>query len=184
MAGYSEPKLLAMGDAAWTIELGADIDIDVNARCMGLAAAIAADIEAGTLVGILDIVPTFRSVTVHFDPREPASHSLPAHLQSLARVASAPPTARRTWRLPACFDARYAPDLQAVAERQGISPDTVVAEFCPRHCGSMRWVSCQVLPTWHRFPKRLHARASQRLAPRSRPSHWRLPGAWLRSIRG
>ena len=38
---------------------------------MGLAAAIAADIEAGTLVGILDIVPTFRSVTVHFDPREP-----------------------------------------------------------------------------------------------------------------
>ena len=129
MAGYSEPKLLAMGDAAWTIELGADIDIDVNARCMGLAAAIAADIEAGTLVGILDIVPTFRSVTVHFDPREPASHSLPAHLQSLARVASAPPTARRTWRLPACFDARYAPDLQAVAERQGISPDTVVAEF-------------------------------------------------------
>ena len=28
MAGYLEPKLLPMGDTAWTIELGDAIDID------------------------------------------------------------------------------------------------------------------------------------------------------------
>ena len=77
--GYSEPKLLAMGDAAWTVELGPDIDIDVNARCMGLAASIADAVASGELSGVVDIVPTFRSVTVHFDPRHSSAPTIPSH---------------------------------------------------------------------------------------------------------
>jgi len=129
MVGYSEPRLLAMGDAAWTVELGPDIDIDVNARCMGLAASIADAVASGELSGVVDIVPTFRSVTVHFDPRHSSAPVIPSHLQALARAATPPIAAKRTWRLPACFDSRYAPDLQAVADRHHLSQEAVIAQF-------------------------------------------------------
>ena len=112
MAHYPEPKLLPMGDTAWTVELGDEIDTDVNERCMGLAAAIHQAAVAGTLLGIRDVVPTFRSVTVHFNPRQVQGAGLGAHLMLLARDASPPPVAKRTWRLPACFDTRLAPDLK------------------------------------------------------------------------
>jgi allophanate hydrolase subunit 1 len=118
-----------MGDAAWTVELGPDIDIDVNARCMGLAASIADAVASGELGGVVDIVPTFRSVTVHFDPRHSSAPTIPSHLQALARAATPPTAAKRTWRLPACFDSRYAPDLQAVADRHNLSPEAVIAQF-------------------------------------------------------
>ena len=129
MAHYPEPKLLPMGDTAWTVELGDEIDIDVNARCMGLAAAIHEAAVAGTLLGIRDVVPTFRSVTVHFNPRQVQGAGLGAHLMLLARDASPPPVAKRTWRLPACFDTRLAPDLKLVAERTGLSEAAVVEQL-------------------------------------------------------
>ena len=129
MAGYLEPKLLPMGDTAWTIELGDAIDIDVNARCMGLAAAVHAEVDAGTLSGVRDVVPTFRSVTVHFDPRLAVGAHLGTRLLALARDVSAPATAKRSWRLPACFDARLAPDLPVVAAQTGLSETAVIAQF-------------------------------------------------------
>ena len=129
MAHYPEPKLLPMGDTAWTVELGDAIDIDVNARCMGLAVAIHEAVAAGQLAGVRDVVPTFRSVTVHFNPRQVQGAALGAHLMVLARAASALTAAKRTWHLPACFDSRLAPDLKLVAERTGLGEAAVIAQL-------------------------------------------------------
>ena len=76
MSAYPTPRLLPMGDAAWTLELGAQVDADVNARCAAIAQALEQRQRAGGLQGVRDIVPTFRSVTVLFDPLQANAQAL------------------------------------------------------------------------------------------------------------
>ena len=67
-------RLLPVGDTAWTVEFGSIIDPALHARVLGLAEAVArarSDARSGNaacFAAIVDIVPTFRSLTVHYDP--------------------------------------------------------------------------------------------------------------------
>jgi allophanate hydrolase subunit 1 len=57
-------RIKEAGDSALLLELEAVIDPDVNACAVAIASAVA----ARRLPGVRDIVPTFHSVAVHFDP--------------------------------------------------------------------------------------------------------------------
>ena len=124
------PRLLPLGDAAWTVEFGDAIDPALNARVMALAeqldSARAADAALAT---VRDVVPTFRSLTVHFDPLHSDADALGARLLALAADAGGAVHAGRHWRLPVCFDADFAPDLAALAEAKGLAPAEVVARL-------------------------------------------------------
>ena len=64
-------QLLPVGDTAWTVEFGVRIDPALHARVLGLAAALDAARKEGAnkdLAAIVDVVPTFRSLTVHYNP--------------------------------------------------------------------------------------------------------------------
>ena len=50
------------------MEFGAGIDIVTHGRVIGFARALSAAQEGGGLLGVIEWVPTFRSVTVFFDP--------------------------------------------------------------------------------------------------------------------
>ncbi len=116
------PKLLALGDAAWTVEFGEAIAPDVHARVMALAAAV----EALGEPAILDLVPTFRSLTVHFDPLVIDGPDLGRRLLAAAAGATGAAVPGRRWRLPACFGGEFGPDLAAVAEEAGITEGAAV----------------------------------------------------------
>ena len=121
------PRLLALGDAAWTVEFGSLIDPAVHARVMGLAEGLAQQRSADPrLAGIVDVVPTFRSLTVHFDPLEADAEALGERLLDLAGQGAARELRGRTWCLPVCFDGDFAPDLVSLAEARGLRPDDVV----------------------------------------------------------
>jgi len=73
-------------------------------------------------------MPTFRSLTVFFDPLRTGRAALLDALQPLfERGASAATAASRRWRLPACYEGEAAPDLAETARTLGITPDDVVA---------------------------------------------------------
>ena len=64
-------QLLPVGDTAWTVEFGKRIDPALHARVLGLAGALDAARKDGAnkdLAAIVDVVPTFRSLTVHYNP--------------------------------------------------------------------------------------------------------------------
>jgi inhibitor of KinA len=116
-------RIVAAGDAAVIVELDDRIDADVNDRAIGLAARLR-DTHAD---GVLDVVPTFRSVGVYFDPLRTNQ----AHLiETLTTIASAPqsPLHVRTdvTTVDVCYGAEYGPDLPDVAARVGMSESEVV----------------------------------------------------------
>ena len=93
------PRLLALGDAAWTVEFGREISSEVNARVMGLAERVALlRHDEPLLAAVHDVVPTFRSLSVHFDPLATDAEAGAGACRSASKATS-PPTCRG-WRKP------------------------------------------------------------------------------------
>ena len=133
------PKILPLGDAAWTIEFGSRVDPVLHARVLGLASAVEKKrltTEGGKEDGgngrspgfgaIVDVVPTFRSLTVHFDPLRCNGGDLGEALLQLARTSGAISAKGRNWCIPVCFDEDYAPDLGDLAQNKGMTREAVV----------------------------------------------------------
>lgn len=121
-------RILDAGDAALTIEFGSVVDPALLAAVNALDAAILRLQQAGGLPGVLETMPTFRSLTVFFDPLATDRDTLLATLRPLIAAAEhGPPGGGRRWRLPACYEGEAAPDLAAVARTLGIAEDEVVA---------------------------------------------------------
>lgn len=120
-------RLLALGDAAWTVEFGRSIDPVAHARVMRLADRVRTGLGTdAALAGVLDVVPTFRSLTVLFDPLRTEAEALGARLLALSAAEDTPLTVGRRWRLPVCFDPTFALDMAEVSAACGWSPDAVV----------------------------------------------------------
>lgn len=123
------PQLLALGDAAWTVEFGDRIDPALHARVLGLAAALdgarkmVANVE---FAAVIDVVPTFRSLTVYFDPQKADAGRLGEALLRLAENAGQAEVHGRNWQIPVCFDDEFAPDLSALASAKGLHRDGAI----------------------------------------------------------
>jgi len=117
------PRIVPAGDSAVIVEFEERVDPSVNARAIALADSIA----ARRLEGVRDVVPTYRSVTVYFDPLRVDYGTLLAHLESesdRAGVAGARSAARV--QIPVCYGGEDGPDLPEVAAFARISEDEVV----------------------------------------------------------
>ena len=122
-------RLLSAGDAAVTVEFGSDITPELVERVAAVEHAIDAARERGKLVGVVETVPTFRSLCVVFDPLLTDRPALDAALLALVAQPTQPRTrASRRWRLPVCYGGDFGVDIAAVAEATGVSPDAVVAQ--------------------------------------------------------
>ena len=115
-------KLLPAGDTALIVEFGDGIDQGVSAKVLALASKF----DALALAGISETVPTFRSLMIYYDPVVLPADVLARTVVQL--IEDLPPLAQpvRSWRLPVCYDASVAPDLDYVAAECGLSPAQVI----------------------------------------------------------
>lgn len=130
MAAFAAPRLLPLGDAAWTLELAPHLDDAANRRVMALAHALQAALpHDAVLAAVSDVVPSFRSLTVHFDPLRTDAAALGQWLLTAAQATAAAPHSLRCWRLPLCCDLSLAPDLADLAAATGLTVAAVVSQF-------------------------------------------------------
>ena len=119
----SEVRLLPAGDLAVSIEFEEVLSPEVNARVRALDHLL---LQA-KLPGIIEAVPTFRSLLVYYDPLVLDWYRLTAILQTLiphARADRTPPG--RRFEVPCCYGGTHGPDLEAAAERLGLEPETLI----------------------------------------------------------
>ena len=122
------PRLLDAGDAAFTIEFGDTIDPALLAAVGALDGAIAREHAAGRLPGLVETMPTFRSLTVFFDPLVTGRRALIDAIAPLWAAGGAGAAVEgRRWRLPVCYEGECAPDLAETARTIGVGVDEVVA---------------------------------------------------------
>ena len=117
------PRLLAAGDTALTVELGNAVDPRINARVLSLDRALA----AVALPGIVETVPTYRSLQIHFDPDRLDVDALRRMIERLATALDDEPPPGRLWTVPVAYGGEHGIDLGSVAERTGLSTEEVIA---------------------------------------------------------
>ena len=115
-------RFLPCGDTAVTVEFGACIDRVVNEAVLRLNAFV----RAANLPGVVETVPTFRSLTVHYDPLAADSVSLIPEIEKLLDGGRGEAKPSTLWRVPACYATSHAPDLADVARRTGLAADEIV----------------------------------------------------------
>jgi KipI family sensor histidine kinase inhibitor len=116
-------RVVPAGDAALIVEFDEAIDPAVNARAL----AVAGRVEAARFPGVRDVVPTYRSVAVYFDPLKSDGASLHRFLEREAAADVPAETAgRQPVRIPVCYGGDFGPDLESVAEFAGMPAHEVV----------------------------------------------------------
>lgn len=108
---------------ALCVELGDEISAEVNTRVRALEFLI----QAKGLPGVVETVPSFRSLLVYYDPGRTGLETLCDGLAELAEQATtARLPAARLVELPCCYDPEFGLDLLAAAERLDLAPDELV----------------------------------------------------------
>lgn len=108
---------------ALCVELGDEISLEVNTRVRALEFLI----QDKGVAGVVETVPSFRSLLVYYDPGQTGYDALCATLGALAEQSSDAvlPPARRV-ELPCCYDPELGLDLLAAAQRLGLAPEELV----------------------------------------------------------
>ena len=117
------PRFFPAGDQALVVELGNKIDPLTNGRVRNLMDAI----EAAKVKGVFDLVPTYRSILVYYDPMRTSSSTLPSNIIYLyLYLEDQAVDEPRTVEIPTLYGSEYGPDLEFVAEHAGLTPQEVI----------------------------------------------------------
>ena len=115
------------GDSALLLELEPVIDPGINMHAIAAANAI----RSLALPGVRDVVSTYRTVAVYFDPLSVSIDDLRAALERTAGAAGPEPESR-SLDVPIVYGGEYGPDLEEVAGFGRMSAEAAVA----RHAGT------------------------------------------------
>ena len=121
---YDEPLFLPAGDQALVVEIGGDISPETNGRVCSLVAAI----EGAETVGVVEVVPTYRSLLIYYDPEEVTASGLEDAIRQL-EVGLEEHTTQdsNVVQVPTLYGGEHGPDLEFVACHAGLSADEVVS---------------------------------------------------------
>ena len=120
---YDSPKFLTAGDRALVVEIGEVISPECNRRVNQLLGAI----EEGGVRGVVDLVPTYRSLMVQYDPMLVSFEELRGAISEVgSKLKDGKAGAGRLVEIPTLYGGEYGPDLEFVAEQAGLSVEDVV----------------------------------------------------------
>jgi inhibitor of KinA len=108
---------------ALCVELGDEISVETNTRVRALEFLI----QQKGLTGVVETVPSFRSLLVYYDPAQVGYEALCASLGTLAEQASTatlPPP--RIVEIPCCYEPDLGLDLEAAAQRLQMTTEELV----------------------------------------------------------
>ena len=116
-------RFLSAGDRALVVEFGDRVDRGLSERVLRLDAIICSNPP----VGIVETVPTFRSLAIYYDPLLTSRGELQSAIVPLLDLGDKPRAGARLWLVPVCYEGEFAPDLAEVARLTGLAPNDVVA---------------------------------------------------------
>ncbi len=116
-------RFLPCGDQAVTVEWGNTIDEYINRQVH----AFARKVEALSHPAITEVVPTYRSATVHYRPEVLSYEELKHLLAPLAQGSAEEAEELPVVEIPVCYGGEYGPDLLEVAQHCSLTSEEVIA---------------------------------------------------------
>lgn len=117
-------RFLLTGDTSLSAEFGNEISEEINAQIRAFTIAL----EKSGIAGIVELVPTYRSCMIHYDPGVVTYAALTKQLEGvLARLDSVAIPPSDVLEVPVLYGGEeMGPDLAFVAEHAGLSEREVI----------------------------------------------------------
>lgn len=120
---YGEPRFLGSGDSCLVVEFADGIDMEANLRLQALKGALAAK----NIRGVREYVPTYRSLSAHFDPMVISRARLEAIIRAaLDSAGSAGRPGKHILVMPVAYGGEFGPDMQNVSAHTGLTEDEII----------------------------------------------------------
>jgi len=118
-----------MGDRGLLLEFGDEISHEINEKVRRMALAI----QAEAITGIIETVPTYRSLLIIYDPLILSIEDLKTRLQKIEEgLEQTPFPEPKLTQIPAVYGGPYGPDLDFVSQYHGISHQEVIQLHCSK----------------------------------------------------
>ena len=119
----SDVRYLVSGDCAVCVEFGNEISPEINKKIRAFKIAV----EKSGIPGIVETVPTYRSLLVHYRPEVIGFQELTGKFEelmgSLSNIQIPPPT---VIEIPVLYGGEMGPDIENVAAHNGKTVDEVI----------------------------------------------------------
>jgi KipI family sensor histidine kinase inhibitor len=118
-----KPKIVPVGDSAVLVELGDEIDITINQRVHALAALL----NTSPLAGVIETVPAYATLLVHYDPLILSFVEIENYLQGkMAQIVDHESGKRKRVEVPVRYGGEYGVDLESVARHCQLPVEDVI----------------------------------------------------------
>jgi len=120
---YEKPIFRIAGDRGLLVEYGDGIDPELNRKVRAIALAT----EQASPEGLLEVIPTYRSIILIYDPGVTSPHHLEAVLLSLEeRLTEIDIPLPKTVQIPVCYGGELGPDIGFVARHNNLTAADVI----------------------------------------------------------
>ena len=163
------PNFASMGDSALMVNLGEGISLDTNDQVRILSG----DLMKSDWPGVREIVPTYSSIVIHYDPFILSEESLEQSIRNLMMYDSLQSDeGSRTVVLPTLYGGEFGPDLDSVCTITGLSledavrihsgsdyrvyalgsaPDFLILVGLVKSCTALDWIARGLRYRWARW---------------------------------
>lgn len=128
---YATPKYLGSGELCLVVEFSDAIDMQANIRLQNLRRAL----ERENIPGLREMVPTYRSLSIHHDPLALPREELVAKVEKALLQTSGPESsAKRILVMPVLYGGELGPDMENVMRHTGLAEEEVIRRHTSRDC--------------------------------------------------
>ena len=120
---FKQPVFRLVGDRGLLVEYGDAIDPEINRKVRIMSMALERELPQG----VIEAIPTYRSILIQYDPSHTDPEALKkalAGLEGKLGEISIPEAA--VVEIPVCYGGAYGPDLDYVAQVNGLSVEQVI----------------------------------------------------------
>jgi KipI family sensor histidine kinase inhibitor len=120
---YDKPRFLLAGDKGLLVEFGGAIDPEINRKVRQIFFSL----EKKPIDGVTEIIPTYRSILIFYDPFQSNTESLKKEiLDRENRLDEWKIPAPETVEIPVAYGDDFGPDLEFVAQHNDLTPEEVI----------------------------------------------------------
>ena len=124
--GDNYPLIKPVAEGSILVEYEAEVSLEVNRKARQLAFGL----EQGSYPGLEEVIPTYRSVVVYFDPLRLDADTVQGFIEEVnANLVEVELPSPRLFRIPTTYSRTHGPDLDRVAQHSGLTTDEVIRLF-------------------------------------------------------
>lgn len=125
------PQIQPAGDSCMVVDFGNIISLEINAKVQALKSYL----EISGIGGIIELMPTYRSLAIYFDPAGTDIDLLRGRIkEGLNTLGGEPSISTKEVTIPVRYGGEYGPDLESVARYHNISAGDVIRLHSGRSC--------------------------------------------------